>query len=396
MDFPFSFGQYSSLLLIFFFHGVIFTALVTYYGFRNNNASQKWLSLLLFLCTLYICPYMLGYANWYSGGWTRETLFFLPLMQVLIIGPVVFFYTKSLLNKSFEFTKKDWWHFLPGGIYLLYSLVVFVTDKLILDEFYFYADGRDKDLADWYQVAGVISMMTYLLLSLRYYLNYKRLIFETVSYADSIRFVWIQYFLVAFLSIIILRILLFLLNPEWNHFGNQFWHYLSFAGVAFYISLNGYTNAIRNSTLLQLKLKEVDVFLEKNEEQDAPKVENNTSKIPDSELDDWKQKITTLMVERRLFENPRLTLSDVAEGLNTTTKTVSKIVNEGFKMNFNDFVNNLRVEEVKRRIENGDHKLSTLLGIALDCGFNSKATFNRAFKKSSGVSPKEFVDSLEK
>ena len=67
-------------------------------------------------------------------------------MQVLVIGPVVYFYMKSLLQVDFKFSKKDWIHFAPGLLYLLYSLVIFITDKLVLEEFYFYADGRDKDL----------------------------------------------------------------------------------------------------------------------------------------------------------------------------------------------------------------------------------------------------------
>lgn len=311
-------------------------------------------------------------------------------MQVLVIGPVVYFYTKSLLNKSFEFKNIDWLHFVPGGIYLGFSLIVFITDKFILDSFYFYADGRDKDLADWYQFSGVVSMSIYLILSLRYYLNYKQRIFQTVSYAESIRFSWILNFLIAFLSIIVLRVLLFALNPEWGQFGNQFWHYLLFSAVIFYISLNGYTNAVRNSTLLQLKLKEVDVFLEEKNDDS----ETTNSKMPESELADWKKKLSELISNDRLFENPRLTLLDVANALDTTTKNVSRIVNEGFEMNFNDFVNFHRIEAVKNRIKNGENRKSTLLGIALDFGFNSKATFNRAFKKSTGVSPKEFVDSL--
>ena len=61
-------------------------------------------------------------------------------------------------------------------------------------------------------------------------------------------------------------------------------------------------------------------------------------------------------------------------------------------MNFNDFVNKYRVEEVKKAFDNGDHKKSTLLGIAFDCGFNSKATFNRAFKKNTGLSPKDYLE----
>ena len=54
---------------------------------------------------MYITPHMLGYAGWYKKGITQEILFFVPFMQVLLIGPVVYFYTKSLLNSSFSLEK---------------------------------------------------------------------------------------------------------------------------------------------------------------------------------------------------------------------------------------------------------------------------------------------------
>jgi len=101
---------------------------------------------------------MLGYSGWYSDNlrvrilffkpYTADILFFIPFMQVLLIGPVVYFYTKNILNKSFKLTKTDYIHFIPTILYAIYSLIVFITDKLILDDYYFYADGRDKDLAN--------------------------------------------------------------------------------------------------------------------------------------------------------------------------------------------------------------------------------------------------------
>jgi len=63
-------------------------------------------------------------------------------------------------------------------------------------------------------------------------------------------------------------------------------------------------------------------------------------------------------------------------------------------MNFNDCINKYRIEAIKNSFINGEHKKSTLLGIAFDCGFNSKATFNRAFKKNTGKTPKEFIETL--
>lgn len=389
MNFPFGFGQKSSLLLIFFFHGIVFSLLLLRKGILYNNKASKWLSFLLFLCAMYIAPYMLGYANWYSNKVTIEILFFIPFMQVLLIGPVIYFYTKSLLNPSFKIDKKDRLHFIPALLYLAYSLVVFVTDKLILDEFYFYADGRDKDLANWYQTAGVISMSYYLILSLKHYSTYKKLVFDKVSFADSILFQWIQNFLIAFLSIIILRVLLFVLNPEWGEFGSQFWHYIVFSFVVFYISINGYANAVKMSFLNDINSKNVNVFSEL-EIDDKPKQETLNQK----ELDLWKEKILQLIRVDKIYENPKLTLSDVSKRLETNPKTISNSINSGFEMNFNDFINHYRIEAVKEKLKKGAHKKSTLLGIAFDCGFNSKATFNRAFKKRTAESPKDYLQKL--
>jgi len=389
MDFPFGFGQKSSLLLIFFFNGIVFSFLVLKKGIQNNNNANKWLSFLLFLCAMYIAPYMLGYAGWYSRKVTREILYFIPFMQVLLIGPVIFFYTKSLLNSTFKISKKEYYHFIPALIYLVYSLIVFITDKLILDEFYFYADSRDKDMANWYQIAGIISMVYYLIASLKFYKNYKKLVFDKVSFADSILFEWIPNFLIAFLSIVVLRVLLFLLNPEWGNFGNQFWHYIAFSIVVLYVSVNGYANAVKMSFLNDVNSESINVYQESDE--DYKTKQDNTNL---EEIEFWKDKILHLVENEKVFKNPTLTLSDLSKLLNTNTKNISKSINSGFDMNFNDFINHYRIEAVKEKLHKEEHKTSTLLGIAFDCGFNSKATFNRAFKKSIDLSPKDYLKNL--
>ncbi len=51
-----------------------------------------------------------------------------------------------------------------------------------------------------------------------------------------------------------------------------------------------------------------------------------------------------------------------------------------------------RINEAKAKLTKHQADTSTMLGLAFDCGFNSKATFNRAFKKFTGVSPKEFQE----
>jgi len=70
---------------------------------------------------------------------------------------------------------------------------------------------------------------------------------------------------------------------------------------------------------------------------------------------------------------------------------MSYLVNAGFGKNFNDFINSYRVEEVKRKVNDPATAHLSLLGVAFDCGFNSKATFNRAFKKLTGMAPWTFA-----
>ena len=389
-EFPFNFLDKTPLLLIFFFHGMVFSLLLLRKGIIQQRASHKWLSLLLFLYSMYIVPYLLGYSGWYSRKYTREILYFIPFMQVLLIGPVIYFYTKSLLNSSFKLTQKEIIHFVPFLLYSIYSLVVFVTDKLVLEEYYFYADGRDKDLAKWYQIAGVVSMAFYLILSLKFYLNYRKLIYDRVSFAESIAFRWIRNFMIAFLVILILRVIFFFSNPNWGQFGSQFWYYLYFSFVCYYISINGYANAVRLSVMSNENRNEVNVFEEEESEEDTETISSSEAK----DIQEWKEKISALISEKRLYENPRLTLSDVAKELETTTKTISSVVNSGFQMNFNDFINFHRIEAVKEKLQKGEHETTTLLGIAYDCGFNSKATFNRAFKKSTSLSPKDYLEEM--
>lgn len=378
----FDFSLKSSLLLIFFSQGIVFSILLWVKGHQLERKSSKWLSLFVFLCAMYVTPFMTGYAGWYSVKTYREILFFIPFQQLFLIGPILYFYTQSLLNKSFTLSRRDWLHFAPAFIYLGYSLVVFITDKLVLSEFYFYADGRDKDLSPWYQVAGLVSMVFYLLLSLRYYANYRIIAFQTVSFAHSVLYKWIRHFFIAFLIILLLRVLFFILNPEWGQFGSKFWYYLCFSFLYYYIALSGYSNAIQSAKI-------VDTSVLDDKPNSAETEKNQPAILPD--LESWKSKLSRAMTQEKLHENPNLTLLDVAQKLDTYPKIISQVINLGFDMNFNDFVNKHRIDAVIERLKNKEHHSKTLLGIALECGFNSKATFNRAFKKHTSLSPKEYL-----
>jgi len=387
----FSFDPKSSLLLIFFLHALVFSLLLLVQAVQAEHRPSFWLSAFTLLSGLYIAPFMLGYAGWYSQQPYRDLLFYIPFQQLFLLPPVLYVYVKTLLNPAYTLSRNDCLHFLPGLGYLLYTLTVFITDKWILRSDYFYADGQDKDFSPWYQGAGFISLLIYSLLSLRAYFRYKELSYQTVSFAEAILFTWVKRFLIALLLLLLLRGLFFLVNPEWDQFGRKFWYYLSFSILFYYISISGYGNALLS--ILSLKAA---LVLDQETHQTRHQLDNPTrtvsiDELDGAELDRWKRVLEELMTREKAYQNPTLTLLDVAQLMSISTKRVSQIINQGFGMNFNDFVNCYRTQAVMDQIQSGTHTVYTLLGIAYACGFNSKSTFNRAFKKHTGLAPREYL-----
>ena len=406
----FDFGFYSSLLLIFFVHGLVYASLLFRKAKIIESGSDKWLGIFLLLCILFIAPWMLGFAGWYDNQPYRDFLFYMPFQHLFFIGPVIFFYVQSLLNPSFRFGKNEWLHLMPGIIYLVYSLVIVITDKVVLHRYYFYENGADKDFDEWYQLSGFVSMVVYFLFSLRYFNLFKKLMAQVVSYADVLLFRWVKNFLYAFLTMLMIRLFFFICGfiPAFSKLSyiGPWWEYFSFAIVFYYIAITGYSNSVqtkipfklnllgyKSSLLLPYSMK-VNVDSDFIEDAEVIEIETEppaTGKQDDTLLAEWKPKILQFIVQDKAYEDPELSLTQVAKQLKTNPTIISKVINQGFLLNFNDFINFYRIEAVKEKLKAGEQKAQTLLGIAFDCGFNSKATFNRAFKKFTGVSPKDWV-----
>lgn len=400
----FSFSLKSSILLIFFFHGIVFSTLLLIKSVQTENKPSLWLSLFTLLGSFYIAPFMLGYAGWYSQQPYRNILFYVPFQQLFLLPPVLYFYFKNLLDKSFQFSTKDYIHFIPATIYLIYSIAIFITDKVFLNEYYFYADGKDKDFSYWYQIAGLFSLIYYLIESLKTYYKYKTITYNVVSFADSVMFKWAKRFLIAFLLLIAIRIVFFIVNPEWDEFGKKFWYYVCFSILFYYMSISGYTNSILSVTSFKDSPVNSDAELkfeiDNNIETELPLTSPDNEKLEEKneipDLDTWKEKIENLMVVDKMYENPELVISDLSKILGTHSKKVSQVINQGFNMNFNDFVNHYRINAFLQKVQEGEHNIQTFLSLAFECGFNSKSTYNRAFKRATSLNPKEYIEKKHK
>lgn len=116
-------------------------------------------------------------------------------------------------------------------------------------------------------------------------------------------------------------------------------------------------------------------------------------------LDELREKgrwLKRKVVSDRLYEDADLTLASLAQKLALHPHEVSRIINLALKKNFNDFINELRVREVVRKMHDPAYDRYNLIGIAYESGFNSKTSFNRAFKEIKGQSPASFKESLKK
>ncbi len=116
---------------------------------------------------------------------------------------------------------------------------------------------------------------------------------------------------------------------------------------------------------------------------------NNTScRITDDNI--YYKELEFLMREAKIYQDPHLGLDSVAKKLKISSNYLSQLVNKLTGKNFADYINTFRVEDAKAKLRNHNFINYTIIGIALESGFNSKSTFYSAFKKLTGISPSDY------
>ncbi len=231
-----------------------------------------------------------------------------------------------------------------------------------------------------------------MILSLRLYQRYCRWVPTERSDIETIRLGWYQRFLALVVVSVLAAIVWFLLGL---FIPLSYWDdWILRAIVAFnicFISFNGYIQVQPHRLIFDTnKLSGSDAA------PNHPAAPAKKAEKPDpAEVQNWCRKVETLMQSEKLYLNPELTLSELAEKLQTHNSWISYVINTGFQKNFNDFVNAYRVADFQKKVN--DHKLShyTLLALAFECGFNSKSTFNRAVKKATGQLPSTFGTKIQ-
>ena len=395
---PFDYGALTVWLLVGFLQGMTVAVLLFRRYYLEERLSDLFLALLLLFSAFHIAHYMLAYGGWYDTHDAYSSfMFYFPFHNFLIIAPLIYFYFRSLTNFEFKFERKHFPHFILGGINLLLYLVIYfgeyVIGHMIMDQelpLHYHTKGiwADINQGPIQTVVSVLAFLVsvyYLSQTLKAYSAYRKYIKNNFSDIDPIRFRWVRNLLYfVFIGMIFYWIIdlvdTFIVSLTYR----QYWFsYLGFSIMIYFLGIFGYAN--RTSLPIQRKLQ----F-----EPEKKTVEEEKEEEEQIDLNPQKTNIKNLVEGEELYLNPDITLVELAERLKMGSHELSKILNVGFEKNFNDFINSYRVMAVQEKIKNKETEQFTMLSLAMDAGFNSKATFNRAFKKFAGMSPTEYQRKL--
>lgn len=361
------------LLSIGAIQGLIY-AFILFKSVTYNKLANRLLAAILFLLSYrLLIQIMRLFGIGYYDSW-----YYIMIDLSWIHGALIYFYTKAQTQPNLKFKRKDWIHLLPVIIQIAISVFVRLQNL--------YWDGT-KESISWLGYYGYVVWMNnatiYIIASaLIIFYAYKsqkllHAIDENFEIADK-KLIWIKRIIRSFLvyfSIVLLVLLIDLVvyksvNDTSYFYFNRFYYYPFFIGIAvltYWIGLEGFSR--RNDPELSIK-----------------------TTLNAEELERLKvisKKLHLAMENDKVYKDQDLSVNSLAKQLDIKPYLISRCLSEINQIRFNDYVNGYRVREVQSLLQDPSNSKYTLLSLAMDAGFNSKSSFNRAIKKQLGISPNE-------
>lgn len=366
----------------------------------------------------------------------------------LTFGPFLYLYTKFLTNEENYFKPKHYLHFAP---FLILTIVYFAFFNEIVS--FTEEQYLKQDSTLWvrilYAMSYFTSILVYTLLTFLSLRRFRKEIKNTLSY-DTVktRLYWLNYLAILFALTFFVYFLCGFTNAvmfQKIYDGNL----VSSVGLtilAFSVSFFGlrqpalFKNSILTednlSTNIQsnyvdsiidnvgkgtvvkvpdeiIKPIEPSIEINMNEpneevnvgdecaeatlEIDSSKQEDKYKKstLKESEVNKITMALEKYMLEEKPFLNAELTILDLSNKLDITKHHLTQVLNNHIGKNFFTYVNEYRIEAIKKKIEDPKYNHLTLLAIAFECGFNSKSSFNNIFKQYTGLTPSEYKKKME-
>lgn len=306
-----------------------------------------------------------------------------------LIGPFLFIYIKSLYDKTPNLIQKHRIHFvplvlhfllltIPFFLYFYFGKTLFSYQKFILNHPYLIH-------------LPSIYFSIYCLISLQLLSKYQKAVKQQYSNLTNRDLNWIKFLLIGIIAINVLDLSITIYEII---FGQIEWEtgYITAIAVIIMIIYLGYYGYYQSNILLPDHLITPEIITEKTKEKTVKS--HHLVNSSTQEIDELKARLYLILEKEQLYLEEDLTLGGLAKQVKTTDKKLSALLNHYLNITFYDLINQYRVEAVKAKLTDPNYEHFTLLAIAFDCGFKSKSSFNRIFKKNTGVSPSAYKKQL--
>jgi AraC-like DNA-binding protein len=366
---------------------------------RVNQPANRILGILLLLISFHLV--LVGFDE-------REFFMKFPHLSRVswIIGslywPLLFLFVQHLTQTQPEKIWKSFWTFVPFLVLLIVMLPYYTKDaetkRRILDNF------ESASAADFGLVNQIVSVLhvVFALFFLFYYLRFEKRLFNEYSEIESIRIKWLKQFLLGIMGVTVVAVVAFFARG-WNIplFSRLYdFHFIGIVILFYWLSYQALTHPVLFgigrlhpvSTPVELSPAST---LEINDSPGAP--DEGTAKYRKSTLDEFQrreifEKVKAALEGQKLYLKGDLALSDLSAVLAIPKHQISESISSCYTGNFFDLINSYRIEAFKTLALDETKKHLSLLGIAQEAGFNSKATFYTVFRKRTGMTPTKFLE----
>lgn len=320
---------------------------------------------------------------------------YLPIIWPFLIPVSLYFFVQHLTHIKFKPNSFERLLFMPFLINFGFQITFFIQ-KLLFPISTLKWVPKFNQFKEYFAIVFCLGILLIIIRNLKTYdiklkANYANLTGKSLAWLNN-------------LIIAILVLWLFWVLPysyiQWRCLPNNQLLYPFWLGITILIYWIGYSTFSRDDIFSPAIFKDAEkehilkpsTEDEAKEQKQAIESDEEEEKQPkkDNQFDVHYARLQQLMEKERLYENPNLDMSLLAEKMQLSNGYLSQIINQKEGKNFFNYINGLRVNAVIDKLKNPEFDHYSILGIAMECGFSSKSTFNAAFKKITGKTPSSY------
>jgi len=310
----------------------------------------------------------------------KDLLFFV----FLTVNPLYFIYAKSLTNENFIFKRKILFHFIPSFLVLFTSFFVDANIKTEQQELWALNMYSIKMFSVFIYNLQVLAYATAMIVLLRKHHKNIKTYFSFNN--KEVNLNWFKIFVVMYIVFSILDLLVYYLKAL-SEYLDVFYYVLTII----FFSFLGYFGVRQRDIYYVARSLPLQLITP------TPKMEKEKVKkklMTEERVEEIMKQIERLMKETKQYRNQELSIYNLSKDLEINKTYISYVINEKKGQNFSSFINRFRINEAKELLLDKEMENFTIEGIANTVGFNSKSSFNVAFKKYEGITPSEYKKQL--